>query len=61
MLKWNNNVRKGRAKHKKIQEDEELRMWGAKKTKQANFQITTPQPNGENYFASSNSTPNRRS
>ena len=46
---------------KKIQEDEELRMWGAKKTKQANFQITTPQPNGENYFASSNSTPNRRS
>ena len=32
MLKWNNNVRKGRAKYKKIQEDEELRKWGAKKT-----------------------------
>ena len=38
-------------KHKKYKEDEKLRKWAAKKTKQANAQMTTPQPIGENYSA----------
>ena len=35
-----------------------LRNWVAKKTKQANAQMPTPQPNAENSSATSNSIPN---
>ena len=35
-----------------------LREWAANKTKQANAQMTTPQLNNENSFATNNSTPN---
>ena len=35
-----------------------LEKWVAKKTKQANAQMGTPQPNGENSFATNNSSPN---
>ena len=56
--KWRANIMKDLVKHKKYKEDEKLRKWAAKKTKQANAQMTTPQPIGENYSAANNSTPN---
>ena len=52
------NITKDPVKHKKYKEDEKLRKWATKKTKQTNVQTTTPQPNGENCSAINNSTPN---
>ena len=56
--KWMENIKKDPVKHKKYKEDEKLRNWVAKKTKQANAQMPTPQPNAENSSATSNSVPN---
>ena len=55
------NIRKDPVKHKKYKEDKKLRKWAAKKKKQANAQMITPQLNGENSSATKNSTPNSRS
>ena len=45
-------------KTQNYKEDEKLREWAANKTKQTNTQLTTPQLNNENSFATNNSTPN---
>ena len=59
--KWRANIRKDPVKHKKYKEDEKLGQWASKKTKQANAQMTTLQPNGENSSATNNSTSNSSS
>ena len=58
--KWRVNIRKEhkKQKNKKYKEVDKLRKWGTKKTKQANTQMKTPQPNGKSSSATNNSTPN---
>ena len=46
---------------KKYKGNKKLKKWAAKKTKQANAQMGTPQPNGENTSTTNNSTPNSSS
>ena len=59
--KWRANFRKDPVKHEKYKEDEKLKKRSAKKTKQANAQMTSFQPNGKNSSASNKSTPNSSS
>ena len=56
--KWRANIRKGPVKYKKYKEDEKLIKWVAKKPKQANTQMTIPQPNGKNSATANNWPPN---
>ena len=56
--KWRRNIRKDPVKYKKYKEHEKLIKWVAKKPKQANNQMTIPQPNGKNSFTANNSPPN---
>ena len=56
--KWRANIRKDPAKYKKYKEDEKLTKWVAKKPKQANNQMTIPQPNDKNSSTANNSPPN---
>ena len=58
--KWWENI-KDPVKQKKYKEDQKLRKCAAKETRQANAQMTTPQPNGKNSSATNKLTLNSSS